>query len=162
MFLPACPACAGVWRVGVFLPAGVSEGRESYNPVLALHNRPMNDYTGTPIPPDQAWRTFSDWKSSGHEVGVIFYGGSGNSLYTMGFVESARNGRLLLQGPTVRASFNLIRATFTHGPVQTWPRWPSPPIVEVMAVQARLENGDWLALAEGLRPESLPPRALPE
>jgi hypothetical protein len=80
----------------------------------------------------------------------------------MGLVESARNGKLLLKGDMVRASFNLTRANFTYGPVQTWPKWPSPPIVEVIAVQAQLENGDWLALAEGLRPESLPPRALPE
>jgi hypothetical protein len=116
----------------------------------------------TSIPTDQAWRMFGDWKSSGREIGVIFYGCSGNSLYTMGFVESARNGKLLLKSDTARASFNLVRANFTYGPVQTWPRWPSPPIVEVMAVQAQLENGDWLALAEGLRPESLPPRALSE
>ena len=121
----------------------------------------MTDYTGTPIPPDQAWRTFGDWKSSGREIGVIFYGCSG-SLYTMGFVQSARNGKLQLESDTARASFNLARASFTYGPVQTWPKWPSPPIVEVIAVQAQLENGDWLALAEGLRPESLPSRALPE
>jgi hypothetical protein len=122
----------------------------------------VTDYRGTPIPTDQAWRTFSDWKGNGREIGVIFYGGSGTSLYTMGFIESARNGRLLLKGALVRASFNLTRANFTYGPVQTWPKWPSPPIVEVIAVQAQLENGDWLALAEGLRPESLPQRALPE
>ena len=122
----------------------------------------MTEYTGTPIPTDQAWRTFSDWKGNGREIGVIFYGGSGTSLYTMGFIESARNGRLLLKGALVRASFNLTRANFTYGPVQTWPKWPSPPIVEVIAAQAQLENGDWLALAEGLRPESLPQRALPE
>ncbi len=122
----------------------------------------MADPTGTPIPPEQAGRTFGDWKSSGHEVGVIFYGASGMSLYTMAFVDSVRDGRLLLKGDAVRASFNLRGANFTYGPVQTWPKWPSPPIVEVIAVQAQLENGDWLALAEGLRPESLPPRALPE
>ena len=121
----------------------------------------MTAYTGTPIPTDQAWRIFDDWKSSGREIGVIFYGSSGSSLYTMGFVESARHGKLLLKSDTVSASFNLTRANFTYGPVQTWPRWPSPPIVDVIAVQAQLENGDRLALAEGLRPESHPPRALP-
>jgi hypothetical protein len=122
----------------------------------------MTDYTGTPIPPDQAWRTFDEWKIDRRELGVIFYGGSGASLYTMGFVESVRNGRLLVKSASARASFNLTRANFTYGPIQTWPRWPSPPIGEVIAVRAQLENGDWLALAEGLRPESLPPRALPE
>ena len=120
----------------------------------------MRDYTGTPIPADQVWRKFAGWKSDRREIGVIFYGSSGASLYTMGFV--ARNGKLLLKSDTVRASFNMTRANFTYGPVQTWPKWPSPPIVEVIAVQAQLENGDWLALAEGLRPESLPTRALPE
>jgi hypothetical protein len=122
----------------------------------------MADYTATPIPTDRAWRTFGDWQSRGREIGVIFYGSSGSSLYTMGFVESARNGKLLLMSDTVRASFNLKQATFAHGSVQTWPKWPYPPIVEVIAIQAELANGDWLALAEGLRPESLPPRALPE
>src|SRR5260370_14135657 len=47
------------------------------------------EHMSTSIPTDQAWRTFGDWKSSGREIGVIFYGCSGNSLYTMGFVESA-------------------------------------------------------------------------
>jgi len=122
----------------------------------------MPDSTATPIPTDQAWRTFSDWQTSGREIGVIFFGNSGSSLYTMGFIERARNGKLLLQSATVRASFDLRQATFTYEPLQTWPRWPNPPIVEVIAVQAQLANGDWLALAEGLRPESLPPRTLPE
>jgi hypothetical protein len=63
----------------------------------------------TSIPTNQAWRTFGDWKTSGREIGVIFYGCSGNSLYTMGFVESARNGKLLLKSDTARVSFNLVR-----------------------------------------------------
>jgi hypothetical protein len=104
----------------------------------------MTDYTGTPIQPDQAWRIFDDWKASHREVGIIFYGSSGTSLYTMGVVESARNGKLLLKSAALR------------------PKWPSPPIVEVMSVQAQLANGDWLALAEGLRPDSLPQPALTE
>lgn len=121
----------------------------------------MKYYAGTPIPTDHAWRTFGDWKSNGREIGVIFYGCSGASLYTMGFIESARNGRLLLKSDTARVSFNLARANFKHGPVPMWPKWPSPPIIEVIAIQAQLENGDWLALAEGLRPESLGPSTLP-
>ena len=80
----------------------------------------------------------------------------------MGHIESARNGRLALNGEAVRATFNLIGASFAQGPVQTWPKWPSPPIIEVMAIQAQLANGDWLALSDGLRPESIPPRALAE
>lgn len=113
-----------------------------------------------PIPSVEAWRRFSEWQ--GREIGVIFYGGAGTSIYTMGHIESARNGRLALNGEAVRATFNLIGASFAHGPVQTWPKWPSPPIIEVMAIQAQLANGDWLALSDGLRPESIPPRALAE
>jgi hypothetical protein len=80
----------------------------------------------------------------------------------MGFVDSMRDGKLLLNNDTARASFNLTLANFTYGPFPTWPRWPYPPIVEMTAVRARLENGDWLILPDGLRPESLPLRALPE
>lgn len=79
----------------------------------------------------------------------------------MGAIESARNGRLLIRCDQVRATFNLAGAVFTWRPVQTWPNWPWPPVVEVMAVQVELPNGDWLALADGLRPESLPQPAQP-
>ena len=92
---------------------------------------------------------------------MIHYGRSGSSLYTVEFVEFARDGKLLLKSDTVRASFNLRQAKFVYGPLQTWPKWPSPPIVEVIAIRAQLENGDWLALAADLRPDSLPMRALP-
>ena len=127
-----------------------------------IYAKGMTDYSGTSIPLDEAWRKFGEWKGNGREIGVIFYGCSGTSLYMIGVVESARDGKLFLKGDGARASFNLQQATFTYGPIQTWPKWPTPPIVEVIAVQAQLENGDWLALAEGLRPESPPPRALPE
>jgi hypothetical protein len=84
----------------------------------------------TSIPTNQAWRTFGDWKTSGREIGVIFYGCSGNSLYTMGFVESARNGKLLLKNDTARVSFNLVRANFTHeGPILT------SPIIDIRTAQ---------------------------
>jgi hypothetical protein len=121
----------------------------------------MADYTGTPIPSDQAWRIFSAWKSSRREIGAIFYGCSGTSILTMGFVEPTCNGALLVKNDTARASFNLTLANFTYGPFPTWPKWPYPPIVEMTAVRARMENGDWLILVDGLRPESLPSRALP-
>lgn len=120
----------------------------------------MTESTAKPITSDEACRTFDQWKTGRREIGVIFYGSTGHSLYAMGRVDTVRNGRLFLKGDTLRLSFNLDRATFAYGAVQTWPRWPNPPIVEVMAVQAQLGNGDWLALAEGLRPESLPPRML--
>src|SRR5713226_6603779 len=122
----------------------------------------MTDYTGTPIPSDQAWRTFGEWKNTEREIGVIFYGSSVASLYTLGVVESARNGKLLLRSEAAWTSFNLRGATFRYGPLQTWPRWPLPPIVELVAVRAHLENGDWLVLADGLRPDSLPQRSLPQ
>jgi hypothetical protein len=106
--------------------------------------------------PAEAWTVFGRWQAERREIGIIFWGRSGN-LYTLARVESARNGRLQLRGEGARASFNLVEATFTYGAMQTWPNWPSPPIVEVMAIQAQLANGDFLALAEGLRPDALPP-----
>ena len=117
---------------------------------------------GNPIGTDRAWRTFDDWKTQRREIGVIFFSASGTMLYTMGLIELARNGSLRLKGDAMKAAFNLRGANFSYGPLQTWPRWPAPPIVEVIAIQAQLSNGDWLALAEGLRPGSLPAPALPE
>jgi hypothetical protein len=67
------------------------------------------DYTGTPIPADRAWRIFGDWKSGGREIGATFYGCSGTNILTMGFVESMRNGSLLLKSNTAGASFNRPR-----------------------------------------------------
>jgi hypothetical protein len=46
----------------------------------------------------------------------------------MGFVESMRNGALLLKGDAARASFSLALANFTYGPFLTWPQWPCPPL----------------------------------
>jgi hypothetical protein len=121
----------------------------------------MENYLGTPIEPNEAWQIFDRWKSTGQQIGVIFWGRSGN-MYTLGKVGGAKNGRLHLTSETARASFNLVGATFSYGPMQTWPRWPSPPIVEVNALSAILPGGDYLALAEGLRPESISGALLPE
>src|SRR5271157_3526040 len=118
-------------------------------------------FEGKLIPSEQAWRTLDDWRAAGKEIGVWFVAQSG-SVRTLGTVESVRNGRIELRGSTVRAGFNLQDATFTHGPVQMFPRWPMGPMVEVMVVQAFLHTGDWLMLAEGMRPDALPPRGLPE
>jgi hypothetical protein len=120
----------------------------------------MDDYLGRPLEPSEAWHMFDRWLTTGQDVGVIFWGRSGN-FYTLGSVRVARNGKLEIRGEGARATFNLVDAKFRYGPMQTWPRWPSPPIVEVMALRAELANGDYLALAEGLKPDSLPPRALP-
>ena len=57
----------------------------------------------------------------------------------MGFVESMRNGALLLKSDTARASFNLALAIFTYGPFPTWPKWPYPPIVEMTADSQNLD-----------------------
>ena len=104
---------------------------------------------------------FDRWKHRGQEIGVIFWGRSAN-LYALGVIESAKNGRVQFKGNAARASFNLVGATFTHGPMKTWPRWPLPPIVEVTALQAQLGDGGYLALAEGLTPPPLQSPALPE
>jgi hypothetical protein len=117
-------------------------------------------YLGNPIEPDEAWRIFDRWKTDRDEVGIILWGRSGN-VYTHGSVASARSGRLQIRGDSFHASFNLAGARFRYGPMQGWPRWPSPPVVEVTALSAELPGGDYLVLASGLRPESIGGLSLP-
>jgi len=117
-------------------------------------------FEGKLIPSDQAWRRLEDWRAGGKEIGVWYVAAKSGSVRALGTVESARNGRVELRGSTMRAAFNLKNATFAYCPTQLFPRWPMGPAVEVMALQAFLETGDWLMLAEGLRPESLPTREL--
>lgn len=134
------------------------------NPCFALgllYAQPMEKYSGTPIEAHQAWQMFDRWKSRDQEIGVIFWGRSAN-LYTLGRIASVKNGRVELKGESARASFNLTGAVFKYGPMQTWPNWPSPPIVEVNALRAEIPNGDYLALAEGLTPQSISSPLLPE
>ena len=107
-----------------------------------------------PIPADQAWRIFAEWKATGKEIGVFFHSQSG-SFSALGTLCSARNGTIEFQAEAGRAALRLKDAQFTYGPLQTWPRWPNPPILEVIALQAYTSNGTWIIMAEGLRPESL-------
>ena len=104
------------------------------------------------ISSEQAWRILDEWRAGGRELGVWYVAKSG-SIRTLGTVKSARNGRLALRGVAARADFDLKGARFTHGPFQMFPRWPAGPRVEVTAVQAFLENGEWLVLAVGQSPE---------
>lgn len=117
-------------------------------------------FEGKLISSDRAWRKLDEWQAAGKEIGVWFVAKSG-SVRTLGTVQSVRNGRLEMRGTTVRAGFNLKDATFLYAPMQLFPRWPMGPMVEVMALQAAFPTGDWLMLAEGMRPESLPMRELP-
>ena len=59
------------------------------------------------------------------------------------------------QAQTARATFDLTDGRFTYGPMQTWPRWPNPPIIEVMALQVYLPRGAWLVMVEGLKPDAI-------
>jgi hypothetical protein len=120
----------------------------------------MQEDFGAPMETHTAWGMLDGWKASGREIGVVFWGSSG-SLYTLGCVESAAGGRLSIRGQGARASFNLSRASFKYGPMRMWPRWPSPPIVEVNALRAEFENGDYLALAEGLTAPPVSSPSLP-
>jgi hypothetical protein len=103
---------------------------------------------------NDAWRMFDGWRATGQVIGILFMGRHG-SLTTSGTVTSARMGRLQINGDTAEASFQLKDATFLYGPVQMFPRWPYPPLVEVIAVQACFPGGDWLVLAENFRPKSV-------
>jgi hypothetical protein len=58
--------------------------------------------------------------------------------------------------PSANASFNLTDARFMYGPMQAWPRWPNPPIVEITALHALLPHGTWLRMADGLKPKNYP------
>jgi hypothetical protein len=111
------------------------------------------------LPPDQAWRMIDDWKTNAKEIGVLFVSQLG-TLRALATVTSAINGAILLSMEAATASFNLREATFMYGPMQTWPRWPYPPIVEVMALHVLLPHGTWLCIAEGLKPDAIPPRML--
>jgi hypothetical protein len=97
---------------------------------------------------------FEQWRTDALTIGVLFVGRHG-SLTTSGTVTSARMGRLQINSDTAEAAFNLKDATFLYGPVQLFPRWPYPPPVEVIAVQATLADGDWLVLAENFRPKAM-------
>ena len=121
-----------------------------------MDNSPMTTYAdGAPIQPDEAWRILDRWRTAKSDVGLIFWGRSGN-VYTKAAIRSARNGRLELAGGGCRALFNLAGATFRYGPMQFWPRWPTPQTVELIALRAQFDNGDYLALAQDLPPRSLP------
>ena len=106
------------------------------------------------IPVDQAWRIFADWKASGKEIGVFFHSQSG-SFSALGTLRSARSGTVEFQAEAAKFALRLKDAQFTYGPMQTWPRWPNPPIVEVIALQAYTANGTWIIMAEGVRPDAL-------
>src|SRR5215475_9555036 len=127
-----------------------------------MPENPWVETVGTPIPPEDAWRMFDDWKASRKEIGILFCGRSATTvLSALCTVRMARNGLLQLKGENAGASLNLKEAKFTYGPVQVFPRWPAPPPVEIMAVQAFLVTGDWLVLAEGYVPKELAPLSLP-
>jgi hypothetical protein len=102
----------------------------------------------------EAWRMFDGWRAAGQVIGVLYVGRHG-TLTTSGTVTGTRMGRLQINGETTEASFRLNEATFVYGPVQVFPRWPYPPPVEVIGVQARFPGGEWLVLAENFRPKAV-------
>lgn len=106
------------------------------------------------IPTHEAWLRVDEWMAAAKQIGVWYVAGSG-SVQTSGVVKSARNGRVQLTGQAARAAFRLNDARFTYGPFQVFPRWPMGPMVELPALQAFLPNGDWLVMAENLRPEQI-------
>jgi hypothetical protein len=123
---------------------------------------PWQETVGTPLPANEAWRMFDLWKSHQREIGLLYCGRSGTTVFSaLCTVRSTRHGILQLKGESTGASLNLKLAIFTYGPLQIFPRWPAPPPVEILALQAFLATGDWLVLSEGYVPKELPPLALP-
>ncbi len=111
-------------------------------------------FEGRLIDTDQAWRRFDAWMAGGKQIGVWFVAKSG-SVRTAGIVTGARHGRLQLRNPSANAAFDLQEARFTYGPFQVFPNWPAGPMVELIALQAFMANGDWLVMAEGLKPQAI-------
>lgn len=109
---------------------------------------------GAEIAADQVWRMFSDWRTGHKEIGM-WYISQLSRLGAFGTLSSATNGTVRFQSEAATASFDLQEARFTYGPMQTWPRWPNPPIVEVIALHAYLPRGAWLVMVEGLKPEQI-------
>lgn len=103
---------------------------------------------------------FAEWQASTREIGVIYVSKLG-TFRALARLTAARNGTVQVVTDSASASFHLQEATFLYGPMRTWPRWPNPPIMEVMALHILLPRGAWLCIAEGLKPEALPARMLP-
>lgn len=114
----------------------------------------MQQPEGAPLASQDAWRKFDEWRAESRQIGIVFLGASG-TVTTSGTVTQARMGRLQFNSDTAEISFRLKRANFTYGPVQMFPNWPNPPAVEMIAVQAWFDNGDWLAMAERVRPPAV-------
>lgn len=112
-------------------------------------------FSGKLIAAEDAWKRLNAWRESGKEIGAWYVAKSG-SVRALGTVESARRGRLVFRGDSARAGFRLKNATFAYYPIGIYPRWPMGPVFEVMALQAFFETGEWLMLAEGMKPEALP------
>lgn len=115
---------------------------------------------GTPIETDQAWRMFEEWKSSRREIGIRFVSQT-SRFAALGKLRSPNRGTIQIQAEGAQATFDLKEARFTFGPFQTWPRYPNPPMVEVIALQAYLPRGAWLVMVEGLKPDAIPVPQLP-
>ena len=116
----------------------------------------FSNNTGTPLPTDQAWRLIDGWKTAAKELGV-WVAGSTASVSGVGAITAVRSGRIDLAGASWSLRLNLRDADFRYGPMTTWPRWPAPPMVDIIALQAMVGERNWVVLAEGWRPASLPP-----
>ena len=98
---------------------------------------------------------FDDCKTAQKEIGLRFISQL-SRFGTSGTLRSVRQGTVPIQSDSTAATFDLKEARFTYGPMQTWPHWPNPPVVEVIALQAYLPRGAWLVMVEGLKPEAIP------
>ena len=98
---------------------------------------------------------FDDWKTAQKEIGLRYISQL-SRFGTFGTLRSVRQGTVQIQSDSTAATFDLKEARFTYGPMQTWPHWPNPPVVEVIALQAYLPRRAWLVMVEGLKPEAIP------
>ena len=98
---------------------------------------------------------FDDWKTAQKEIGLRYISQL-SRFGTFGTLRSVRQGTVQIESDLTAATFDLKEARFTYGPLQTWPHWPNPPVVEVIALQAYLPRRAWLVMVEGLKPEAIP------
>src|SRR5689334_6963712 len=101
-----------------------------------------DEFLGEPLPLEDAWRLFDQWRASGKEVGLVLCGKSG-TVTALGRIISVRNGQIEIRGAGAGAWVQLKSATFTSGPLPVFPGWPAGPMVEVAAIQAYLPSGEW-------------------
>jgi hypothetical protein len=100
------------------------------------------------VTPEKAMELLDGWYEDETAIGMLFIAGAEAAVTMRTKVQRILAGRLDLRDPKdpAGASFGLSRAGFQYGPVMLFPRWPSPPPVNVQGLSVWLPSGGWLFL----------------